>query len=75
MVNSRHYYYSLLTSIGDDITVGTFVLLQREPGQVEAGHDLDRVLVLPLVDEVVFRPAVWKKSGKFERLVNTQGSR
>lgn len=53
-------FFSLfsLTGIGYDITVGAFVLLEREPGQVEPGHNLDRILVLPLVDQVVFRPTV-----------------
>ena len=54
---------SLCTSVGDDVAVGALVLLQGEPGQVEARHDLDGVHVLPLVDQVVSGPAVCNGAG------------
>ncbi len=47
-----------LTCVCGDITIGTFVLLQGKPGQVEAGDHLHRILLLPLVDQVVHGPAV-----------------
>ena len=50
-----------LTCIGDDVTVGTFVLLQGEPRQVKPWNHLDRVLFFPLIDQIVFGPSVWKK--------------
>lgn len=53
-----HLEAAVFSRVGDDVTVGTFVLLEREPGQVEAGHHLHRVFLLPLVDEVVLGPPV-----------------
>ena len=48
----------LLTCVGLDVAVVADVLLQGEPGQVEVVGDLHRVILLPLVLQVVSRPAV-----------------
>ena len=53
-----HLEAAVLPGVGDHIAVGALVLLQREPGQVEPRHYLDRVHVLPLVHQVVSGPAV-----------------
>ena len=60
-----HLETAVLPGVGDHIAVGALVLLQGEPGQVEAGHDLDRVDVLPLVDQVVSGPAVCNQNLEF----------
>ena len=61
-VTTRAFLSSVLfaacTGVGDDVAVGALVLLQGEARQVEAGHDLHRVHVLPLVHQVVSRPPV-----------------
>ena len=49
---------SVLTCVGLDVAVVADVLLQGEPGQVEVVGDLHRVVLLPLVLQVVRRPAV-----------------
>ena len=53
-----HLETAVLPGVGDHIAVGALVLLQGEPGQMEARHNLDGVHVLPLVHQVVSRPAV-----------------
>ena len=53
-----HLETAVLPRVGDHVAVGALVLLQGEPGQVQPRHDLDRVHVLPLVHQVVSRPAV-----------------
>ncbi len=52
---------SFLTCVSGDITVCALVLLQREPGQVQPGHYLHGVLLLPLVDEVILGPSICKE--------------
>ena len=51
-----------LTCVCLDVTVVTNILLQGEPGQVEVPGDLHRLLGLPLVLQVISRPAVWTKT-------------
>ena len=48
----------LLTCVGLDVAVVADVLLQGEPGKVEVVGDLHRVVLLPLVLQVVRCPAV-----------------
>lgn len=51
-------YVLAITCVGYDVTVGTFVLFQRESWQMEPRNDLNGILLLPLVDQVVLGPAV-----------------
>ena len=57
-IQELHYSLSVLTCVGLDVAVVADVLLQGEPGQVEVVGDLHRVILLPLVLQVVSRPAV-----------------
>ena len=47
-----------LTCVGDGVTIGRLELFQLEPGQVEILHDLDRINLLPNVNQVCRGPAV-----------------
>ena len=47
-----------LTCVCDHVAVSTLVLLQCEPRQMEPGHYLDWINILPLVNQVICRPAI-----------------
>ena len=49
-----------LTCVCNHIAVSTLVLLQCEPRQMEPGHYLDWINILPLVNQVICRPAIWR---------------
>jgi hypothetical protein len=48
------------TCVGLDVAVVADVFLQREARQVKVLRDLHRVGGLPLVLQVIRRPAVWR---------------
>ena len=49
-----------LTCVSKDITIITFVLDEIEPRQMDVWNNLHRILLFPLVNQVVLGPPVCK---------------